>query len=56
MIIEPFREDKDARIKTSDEIKRRVNSDQPWGQFIIFPEGTTSNRSVLVSFFNSFHE
>lgn len=44
------REDKDARINTSEEITRRVTSGEPWGHFIIFPEGTTSNRKALMTF------
>ena len=44
------RERKESREECKQEIKRRVNSDQPWEQFLIFPEGTTSNRQALMSF------
>jgi len=44
------RERKESREECKDEIKRRVNSDEPWEQFLIFPEGTTSNRQALMSF------
>jgi len=44
------REDKNNREWTKAEIKRRVKSDQPWEQFMIFPEGTTSNRKALMTF------
>ena len=40
------REDRNDRQKTKDEINRRCQSDDPWEQFLIFPEGTTSNRWV----------
>jgi len=38
------------RKECNEEIKRRVNSDENWDQFMIFPEGTTSNRQALTSF------
>lgn len=44
------REDPDSRHNTVQEIIRRVTSDQPWPQFIIFPEGTTTNRKALMNF------
>lgn len=44
------RESKESREACKDEIKRRVNSSDDWGQFMIFPEGTTSNRKALMSF------
>eukprot|EP00092_Neocalanus_flemingeri_P025333 GFUD01027468.1.p1 GENE.GFUD01027468.1~~GFUD01027468.1.p1 ORF type:complete len:324 (-),score=76.62 GFUD01027468.1:2365-3336(-) len=44
------RERKESREECKEEIKRRVNSKQPWEQFLIFPEGTTSNRKALMSF------
>jgi len=44
------RERKESREECKEEIKRRVNSDENWDQFMIFPEGTTSNRQALMSF------
>merc|ERR1712106_1220895 len=44
------RERKESREECKTEIKRRVNSDENWDQFLIFPEGTTSNRQALMSF------
>lgn len=44
------REDPFSRQKTVAEIFRRVSSQEPWEQFLIFPEGTTSNRKALMSF------
>ena len=44
------RDDKDSREKCKQEIRRRANSSLPWRQFLIFPEGTTSNRKALMSF------
>jgi len=43
------REKKESREWCKEEIKRRVRSDD-WDQFMIFPEGTTSNRQALMSF------
>ena len=40
----------ESREECKQEIIRRVNSSQPWRQFLIFPEGTTSNRKALMSF------
>jgi len=44
------RDDKDSRDKCKQEIRKRTNSSLPWRQFLIFPEGTTSNRKALMSF------
>lgn len=44
------REERDSRQKTLSEITRRVNSDEAWKQFLLFPEGTTSNGKALMSF------
>jgi len=44
------REERDSRQNTLSEIKRRVNSDEPWKQFLLFPEGTTTNGKALMSF------
>lgn len=45
-----YREDKDSRLKTIAELKRRAQSGGIWPQFLIFPEGTTTNRKALISF------
>lgn len=44
------REDPNSRINTIKEIQRRGQSGGQWPQIIIFPEGTCSNRSCLISF------
>jgi len=44
------RDKKESREECKQEIKKRVNSTQPWRQFLIFPEGTTSNRKALMAF------
>jgi len=44
------RERKESREECKEEIRRRVNSEEPWRQFLIFPEGTTSNRQALMTF------
>jgi len=44
------RDSKESREECKVEIKRRVNSSLPWRQFLIFPEGTTSNRKALMAF------
>jgi len=44
------RESKESRESCKEEIKRRVKGDEDWDQFMIFPEGTTSNRQALMSF------
>jgi len=44
------RDSKQSREECKLEIKKRVNSSLPWGQFLIFPEGTTSNRKALMAF------
>ena len=33
-----------------DEIKRRSNVNSEWPQTLIYPEGTTANRSSIISF------
>ncbi|XP_076610993.1 lysophosphatidylcholine acyltransferase 1 [Chaetodon auriga] len=45
-----FRSDRDSRRKTVEEIKRRAQSGGEWPQIMIFPEGTCTNRSGLISF------
>ena len=44
------RDSKDSREECKQEIRRRCNSSLPWRQFLIFPEGTTSNRKALMTF------
>uniref|UniRef100_A0A023F8I1 Putative phosphate acyltransferase n=1 Tax=Triatoma infestans TaxID=30076 RepID=A0A023F8I1_TRIIF len=44
------REDHDSRAKTIQDIITRVNSEQDWSQVLIFPEGTCTNRSCLITF------
>jgi len=46
------REDKQNREQCKAEIRRRCDPScpEPWEQFLIFPEGTTSNRKALMSF------
>ncbi|XP_051574214.1 lysophosphatidylcholine acyltransferase 1-like [Myxocyprinus asiaticus] len=44
------RSDQDSRRKTVEEIKRRAKSGGEWPQIMIFPEGTCTNRSCLITF------
>ncbi|KAK1794762.1 hypothetical protein P4O66_009969, partial [Electrophorus voltai] len=44
------RSDQDSRRKTVEEIKRRAHSGGKWPQIMIFPEGTCTNRSCLITF------
>ncbi|XP_033856579.1 lysophosphatidylcholine acyltransferase 1-like isoform X1 [Acipenser ruthenus] len=44
------RSDQDSRKKTVEEIKRRAHSEGKWPQIMIFPEGTCTNRSCLITF------
>ncbi|XP_050397956.1 lysophosphatidylcholine acyltransferase 2 isoform X1 [Patella vulgata] len=44
------REDPDSRVNTIKEISRRAQSKGEWPQVIIFPEGTCTNRSCLITF------
>ncbi|XP_036135984.1 lysophosphatidylcholine acyltransferase 1 isoform X2 [Molossus molossus] len=44
------RSDQDSRRKTVEEIKRRVQSNGKWPQIMIFPEGTCTNRTCLITF------
>ncbi|XP_062847875.1 lysophosphatidylcholine acyltransferase 1 [Trichomycterus rosablanca] len=44
------RSDQDSRRKTVEEIKRRAQSGGAWPQIMIFPEGTCTNRSCLITF------
>lgn len=45
-----YREDRDSRQKTIAELKRRAQTGGLWPQFLIFPEGTTTNRKALITF------
>ncbi|CAL8248556.1 unnamed protein product [Lota lota] len=42
--------DPDSRKNTVEEIKRRAHSGGEWPQIMIFPEGTCTNRSCLITF------
>uniref|UniRef100_A0A2K5HI01 Phospholipid/glycerol acyltransferase domain-containing protein n=1 Tax=Colobus angolensis palliatus TaxID=336983 RepID=A0A2K5HI01_COLAP len=44
------RSDQDSRRKTVEEIKRRARSNGKWPQIMIFPEGTCTNRTCLITF------
>ncbi|XP_004380337.1 lysophosphatidylcholine acyltransferase 1 [Trichechus manatus latirostris] len=44
------RSDQDSRRKTVEEIKRRAQSNGQWPQIMIFPEGTCTNRTCLITF------
>uniref|UniRef100_A0A665US18 Lysophosphatidylcholine acyltransferase 1 n=1 Tax=Echeneis naucrates TaxID=173247 RepID=A0A665US18_ECHNA len=44
------RSDQDSRKKTVEEIRRRAHSGGEWPQIMIFPEGTCTNRSCLITF------
>ncbi|KAH6945680.1 hypothetical protein HPB50_009604 [Hyalomma asiaticum] len=44
------RSDPNSRQNTVREITRRATSKEPWSQVIIFPEGTCTNRSCLITF------
>ncbi|XP_023375525.1 lysophosphatidylcholine acyltransferase 1, partial [Pteropus vampyrus] len=42
--------DQDSRRRTVEEIKRRAQSGGRWPQIMIFPEGTCTNRTCLITF------
>ncbi|XP_062942653.1 lysophosphatidylcholine acyltransferase 1 [Cynocephalus volans] len=44
------RSDQDSRRKTVEEIRRRAQSNGRWPQIMIFPEGTCTNRTCLITF------
>jgi lysophosphatidylcholine acyltransferase/lyso-PAF acetyltransferase len=44
------REDSENRILVVKEIKKRALLNSDWPQLLIFPEGTTTNRSCLITF------
>ena len=45
-----WREDPNSRQNTIKEIIRRVTSPDEWQQILIFPEGTCTNRTGLITF------
>ncbi|KAL1516731.1 hypothetical protein ABEB36_000599 [Hypothenemus hampei] len=47
-----WRDDPDSRQKSVKEIIKRATSELDWPQILIFPEGTCTNRSCLISFKN----
>nr|UCC42470.1 lysophosphatidylcholine acyltransferase 1 [Sinohyriopsis cumingii] len=50
------REDHNSRTSTIKEIQRRVQTRGEWPQIILFPEGTCTNRSCLITFkLGAFH-
>jgi lysophosphatidylcholine acyltransferase/lyso-PAF acetyltransferase len=44
------RNDTKNKQATIDEVKRRADPNSDWPQVIVFPEGTTTNRTCLISF------
>ncbi|XP_072024236.1 lysophosphatidylcholine acyltransferase 2-like isoform X3 [Amphiura filiformis] len=44
------RKDPNSRLNTIKEIKRRCQPNSGWPQIVIFPEGTCTNRTCLISF------
>lgn len=44
------REDSKNKFQVIEEIKRRAAPDSDWPQLLVFPEGTTTNRSCLITF------
>ncbi|XP_057352709.1 lysophosphatidylcholine acyltransferase 1 isoform X2 [Manis pentadactyla] len=44
------RSDQASRRKTVEEIRRRAQSNGKWPQIMIFPEGTCTNRTCLITF------
>ncbi|XP_019755810.2 lysophosphatidylcholine acyltransferase isoform X2 [Dendroctonus ponderosae] len=47
-----WRDDAESRQKSVKEIIKRASSQLDWPQILIFPEGTCTNRSCLISFKN----
>jgi len=45
-----YRDDKASKHRAIAEIKRRAHSEGKWPQYLIFPEGTTTNGKALVAF------
>nr|XP_051687034.1 lysophosphatidylcholine acyltransferase 2 [Oryctolagus cuniculus] len=44
------RVDPDSRKNTINEIRKRATSEGQWPQILVFPEGTCTNRSCLITF------
>jgi len=44
------RQDTKNKLLAINEIETRTSADSNWPQLLIFPEGTTTNRSCLISF------
>lgn len=44
------REDSKNKLFTIEEIKRRSDPGSDWPQLLVFPEGTTTNRTCLIAF------
>jgi hypothetical protein len=44
------RTDKSNKMQTINEIKKRAARDSEWPQVVLFPEGTTTNHSCLITF------
>jgi lysophosphatidylcholine acyltransferase/lyso-PAF acetyltransferase len=44
------REDPKSRQRAKEEISQRTRSKDPWSQFVIYPEGATSNRRAVLRF------
>ncbi len=44
------REDHKNKLQVINEIKKRSAPNADWPQLVIFPEGTTTNRSCLITF------
>lgn len=44
------REDPESRAKSVTELQRRVKNKEVWPKVLICPEGTTTNRKVILKF------
>jgi len=44
------RENSKNKSYVIEEIKRRAKADSDWPQTLVFPEGTTTNRTCLITF------
>lgn len=52
-VVQPIlvtREDSKKKLVTIEEIKKRADPSSKWPQLLVFPEGTTTNGSCLISF------
>ncbi len=45
-----YREDPESRAKSAVELQRRVNDKRLWPNVLICPEGTTTNKKVMLKF------